>query len=152
MAWANGQRAEHRLHLRASIILQLADGATAASVAEDLEVSVKTVKKWRTRFRAAGPEGLHDEPRSGRPPIFSVSQRYEVIALACDTPANYGHAEAPLRIVGASVGPDAGYGDAQRTPDDACERLRARADSSLTGHAPTPALWALELTELATRP
>ena len=95
-AWANGQRVEHRLHLRASIILQLADGATTASVADDLEVSVKTVKKWRTRFRAVGPEGLHDEPRSGRPPIFSVFQRYEVIALACDTPANYGHAEAPL--------------------------------------------------------
>ena len=28
-------------------------------VAEDLEVSVKTVKKWLIRFRAAGPDGLH---------------------------------------------------------------------------------------------
>ena len=95
-AWANGQRVEHRLHVRASIILQLADGGTVASVAEDLDVSVKTVKKWRARFRAAGAEGLHDDARSGRPPIFSVSQRYEVIALACDTPANYGHEEAAL--------------------------------------------------------
>lgn len=92
--WANGQRVEHRLHLRASIILKLADGATAAGVAEDLEISVKTVKKWRGRFRAWGPEGLRDRPRSGRPSKFNVCQRCEVIALACDQPKNYGHAEA----------------------------------------------------------
>ena len=87
---------EHRLHVRASIIGQLAEGATVGRVAEALAVSVKTVKKWRARFKTKGLEGLHDEARSGRPPVFSVAQRYEVIALACDTPANYGHAEAPL--------------------------------------------------------
>jgi transposase len=95
-AWASGQRVEHRLHMRSAIILRLAEGVTAARVAEDLGVSRKMVKKWRSRFRAEGPEGLHDAPRSGRPPRFSVSQRYEVIALACDSPGNYGHAEAPL--------------------------------------------------------
>lgn len=92
--WANGQRVEHRLHLRAWIILKLADGATAAEVAADLEISLKTVKKWRSRFRSKGPEGLCDASRSGRPSKFSVYQRCEVIALACDEPANYGHGEA----------------------------------------------------------
>jgi transposase len=96
LTWANGQRVEHRLHVRASIIWQLVEGATVGRVAEVLAVSVKTVKKWRARFKAKGLEGLHDEARSGRPPVFSVAQRYEVIALACDTPAHYGHAEAPL--------------------------------------------------------
>jgi len=96
LTWVNGQRVEHRLQLRASIIWQLAEGATLGRVAEALAVSIKTVKKWRARFRAEGLEGLHDQPRSGRPPVFSVAQRYEVIALACDTPANYEHAEVPL--------------------------------------------------------
>ena len=80
---------------RASV-RQLAEGATVGRVAEALAVSIKTVKKWSARCKAKGLEGLPDEPRSGRPPVFRVAQRYEVIALACDSPANHGHAEVPL--------------------------------------------------------
>ncbi len=87
---------EYRLHMRASISGQLAEGATVGRVAEALAVSMKTVKKWRARWKAKGLEELPDESRSGRPPVFRIAQRYEVITLACDTPANDGHAEVPL--------------------------------------------------------
>ena len=85
-AWAHGQRVEHRLRVRASIIWELACGAVEAAVAETLQVSVKTVRKWRSRFVGSGLDGLHDRPRSGAPPKFEVAQRCEVIATACDEP------------------------------------------------------------------
>lgn len=54
------------------------------------KVTIKTVCKWRDRFRQHGMAGLNDLPRTGSPPKFRVEQRCEVIAIACDRPENYG--------------------------------------------------------------
>lgn len=100
-----------------------ADGATAASVAEDLEVSAKTVNKWRSSSRQWVRRGCPTSLVRGERPIFHVSQRYGVIALACDTPVYYGHAQAPrwthdlLREVAAREveGPAMGRSSIHRT-------------------------------------
>ena len=95
--WVRGQRIEHRLQLRATIVWQvLIQGQSPAAVAESLHLTVKTVRKWCHRYQAGGIEGLHDMYRSGAPSRFTVGQRYALIAIACDTPANYGHPDATI--------------------------------------------------------
>lgn len=89
--WKNGQRIEYRMKLRATIIWEyIQEGKTKQQVAEDLEVSEKTAQKWLNRFMKEREKGLYDRPRSGAPATFTVQQRCEVIAIACDKPENYG--------------------------------------------------------------
>jgi transposase len=61
-----------------------------SQVAREVSTTTKTVRKWRSRFVQSGIDGLYDLPRSGAPTKFQVGQRCEVIAIACDAPANYG--------------------------------------------------------------
>lgn len=98
--WTRGQRVEYRLRRRATIVWQrFVDGQPAATVASALEVTVKTVYKWCSRYLAEGIDGLRDRPRSGAPSRFTVGQRCEVIAIACDDPANYGYPEGSQWIL-----------------------------------------------------
>lgn len=87
----NGQKSEQRLVLRSSIILMLAGGQSEKEVAKELGVDIKTVRKWRDRYTVGGFDALKDLPRSGAPGKFSIVQRCEVIAIACDKPKNYGY-------------------------------------------------------------
>ena len=52
-------------HCRALIVSRVLGGQTPSSVARDFRVSVKTVLKWASRFRAQGDAGLTD--RTSRP-------------------------------------------------------------------------------------
>jgi transposase len=72
---ARRRTAEHRMVLRARIVLAAADGEENASIAERLEVALNTVIKWRKRFFEEGVDGLADRKRSGRPRTFSPSGR-----------------------------------------------------------------------------
>lgn len=56
-----------RVALRAQIILLSARGFAAPEIADIQNTSDVTVYKWLERFDEAGPEGLYDLPRSGRP-------------------------------------------------------------------------------------
>lgn len=67
-------RVPSKVGFRARIVLALADGAGTAEAARDLDTSPVTVRKWRDRFFAEGPEGLFDDPRSGRPPTVDEAQ------------------------------------------------------------------------------
>ncbi|QKY71296.1 IS630 family transposase [Lentibacillus sp. CBA3610] len=67
------------------------ENQTEYQVAENLDISVKTVKKWRNRYAENREGGLYDRYRSGAPAKFNVQQRCEVIAIACDQPWNYGY-------------------------------------------------------------
>ncbi|RGR87665.1 helix-turn-helix domain-containing protein [Heyndrickxia coagulans] len=66
------------------------ENKTERQVAENLGISIKTVKKWCDRFIKNRLDGLYDLHRSGAPRKFSVPQRCEVIAIACDQPKNDG--------------------------------------------------------------
>jgi Winged helix-turn helix len=65
--------AEHRMVLRAQIVLAAADGEENLSIAERLGVAPNTVIKWRKRFFEEGMTGLADRKRCGRPRTFSPS-------------------------------------------------------------------------------
>jgi putative transposase len=77
---------------RAQIILHLADGHNAHEVARLLGTSRLTVRRWRRHWLArqncAVPERLHDAPRPGTPATFSVEQWCQIMALACESPAD----------------------------------------------------------------
>lgn len=64
---------EHRDVLRARIVLAAADGESNAAIAQDLNMSDDTVRKWRHRFCLHGLSGLGDRPRSGRPRRFPAT-------------------------------------------------------------------------------
>ena len=79
---------------RAQIILRLDQGQAVTDVAQDLGTSRRTVQLWRTHWlnRPDGSliERLQDEPRPGAPATFSSEQWCQIIALACEPPADSG--------------------------------------------------------------
>src|SRR5262249_18089122 len=79
---------------RAQIIVHLADGHNAHEVARLLGTSRLTVRRWRrywlTRSQSAVLERLHDAPRPGTPATFNVEQWCQIMALACEPPADSG--------------------------------------------------------------
>jgi transposase len=87
---ARGAKTAHRDRLRALIVLGAARGRDNARIAVDLQVTVDTVRKWRSRFADRGLAGLADLPRSGRPRRISELTRAAVVALACQLPAATG--------------------------------------------------------------
>lgn len=95
-----------QLRERCQIVLGAAVGKTNTALAATLGLTRPTVRLWRTRFaahsrrfadaEAAGATDkdyaallasvLSDEPRSGRPPIFTAEQLTQIIAIACEKP------------------------------------------------------------------
>lgn len=69
---------------RARIILSLSDGQTPSEVGKAQHVSAKTVHKWRNRFLEDGPEGLLDQPRSGRPTVIDEKTIKRVLQLTTE--------------------------------------------------------------------
>lgn len=79
-----------RMLLRARIGLAGADQVSNAGIARELGVREDTVRKWRRRYAQQRLAGLADAPRPGRPSAFSPVQRAQVVALACELPADRG--------------------------------------------------------------
>jgi transposase len=86
-AWARAGTTPQRLARRARLVLGTATGLGSRALAHQERVSRATVRRWRARFLAAGCAGLHDRPRSGRPPTVRPATRALVVALACERPA-----------------------------------------------------------------
>lgn len=66
---------------RAKIILALSEGVAVTDVAVAQRVSRKTVHKWKTRFAQAGPKGLLDQARPGRPSVIDAAVVNRVLTL-----------------------------------------------------------------------
>jgi len=77
--WAKSRSMEARLVERARMMCKLLDGESINKVANDLKVRPNTVIDWRDRFAAHGIAGLHDRPRSGKPPKYGLELRTRVL-------------------------------------------------------------------------
>src|SRR5438876_10865324 len=65
--WARRPTSAQALALRCRIVLAAAEGESSKEIAARLGCNPSTVGRWRGRFAARGLDGLHDEPRPGKP-------------------------------------------------------------------------------------
>jgi transposase len=60
--------------VRAKIALYAAQGMDNKDIGTKLDLPRQIVSKWRKRFYERRLDGLEDEDRKGRPPVFSPSR------------------------------------------------------------------------------
>jgi transposase len=80
------QKAEVALVRRAKMILRYYAGASSVQIGRELQVDNETVGRWIHRFVRSGLDGLRDQPRSGRPAIYSVNEVSLVLQTALTDP------------------------------------------------------------------
>ena len=103
------QTSPQRLIRRLQIVLAIAAGLNNDQIARQLGLDRFTVCRWRARWLVAVPrlevaldeeeervvgqrivDALDDAPRSGAPDTFSAEQIVQIIAIACEPPADSG--------------------------------------------------------------
>jgi transposase len=103
---AAGRATEHRLVLRAQIVLARIGGESLSSISERLAVERHTAGSVWRRFLQAGIRGLEDRPRSGRPRVYQEDFRQRILATL-EAPPPTGQAcwdgPAVAKAVGGSV-------------------------------------------------
>ncbi|MBY4575537.1 IS630 family transposase, partial [Gordonia paraffinivorans] len=101
-SWIRSRTVGSGLVERARIVLSVAAGKGTTVTARELSVSRPTVIKWRDRFIEHGVEGLHDEPRSGRPKTIDDA---EIIAATLEPPpARLAVTHWSTRLLAAELG------------------------------------------------
>ena len=102
-AWA-AQAGQHRLTVRAAIVLAAAEGGPDTAVAVRVGVSRATAAKWRGRFAAGRLSGLTDRPRPGAPRKITPDQAREVLDRALRDPPPDGQDRWTTRTMAAVTG------------------------------------------------
>jgi transposase len=83
------RRAVGRVSQRAHMVLLSARGYSVAQLAEIFDVGEDVVRTWLHRYQRAGPAGLDDRPRPGRPPRDRLA-RHIVDTQASNPPRHSG--------------------------------------------------------------
>ncbi len=90
--WARRPKSAQALALRCRIVLAAANGEPSKDIAQRLGCNASTVGKWRGRFAAQRLDGLHDEPRPGKPRSITDDEVERVIVKTLeDKPADATH-------------------------------------------------------------
>ena len=77
--WARRPSSAQALAFRCRVVLAAAEGRSSTEIAAELGCNSSTVGKWRGRFARHGLDGLHDEPRPGKPRSISDADVERVI-------------------------------------------------------------------------
>jgi transposase len=84
--WVRSGMTPQRLVFRSRIVLLAADGMPSKHIAAQLDTSQDTVRLWRRRFAAGGPEALvKDAPGRGRKRQITAAQEQQVIDATLHT-------------------------------------------------------------------
>jgi transposase len=90
--WARRPKSSQALALRCRIVLAAAEGRPSKEIAAELGCTRGTVGRWRGRFATRGFDGLHDEPRPGKPRSITDEDVERVIVKTLEEqPANATH-------------------------------------------------------------
>lgn len=90
--WARRPKSSQALALRCRIVLAAAAGERSMDIAARLGCNASTVGKWRGRFARQRLEGLHDEPRPGKPRTIGDADVERVIVTTLEqSPPNATH-------------------------------------------------------------
>jgi transposase len=83
---AHSRTAPARAVDRARIIWYASQGQRVPSIAARLGLGPNPVRLWLKRFNEQGLAGLQDQPRSGRPIVYTTEQVGEIVATALTDP------------------------------------------------------------------
>src|SRR6266581_4989206 len=90
--WARRPKSSQALAFRCRIVLAAAEGRSSTEIAAELGCNGSTVGRWRGRFARRGFDGLHDEPRPGKPRTITDDDVERVIVTTLEeTPADATH-------------------------------------------------------------
>jgi transposase len=90
--WARRPKSSQALAFRCRVVLAAAEGRSSTEIAAELGCNPSTVGRWRGRFARRGFDGLHDEPRLGKPRSISDEDVERVIVKTLEEqPANATH-------------------------------------------------------------
>jgi transposase len=90
--WARRPKTSQALAFRCRIVLAATEGRSSTEIAAELGCTDSTVGKWRGRFARRGLDGLHDEPRPGKPRSISDEDVERVIVKRLEEqPTNATH-------------------------------------------------------------
>jgi len=90
--WARRPKSSQALAFRCRVVLAAADGQSSKEIAERLGCNASTVGRWRGRFAQRGLDGLHDEPRPGKPRLIGDDDVERVIVKTLEQqPLNATH-------------------------------------------------------------
>ena len=77
--WARRPTSSQALAFRCRIVLAAAEGRSSTEIGAELGCTGSTVGRWRGRFARRGIDGVHDEPRPGKPRSISDEDVERVI-------------------------------------------------------------------------
>ena len=78
---------------RARILLLKANGETVDAIADKVGLCRNSVKLCLKKYKDGGIErALHDDQRSGRPPVYTDEERTWIVNVACKKPKDFGYA------------------------------------------------------------
>ena len=102
--WARRPKSSQALALRCRIVLAAADGEPSKDIAAREGCTGSTVGKWRGRFSQRGLDGLHDEPRPGKPRSIGDQEIERVIVKTLEeSPPNATHWSTRSMAVATSM-------------------------------------------------
>ena len=93
-AWKDGPNS--RVRQRAQAVYLAHRGYTRIALAALFEVGVDTISAWLDGWERDGLCGLSDEPRSGRPRIYTPAEEAQLCAWLDAEPRQLHHAHAQL--------------------------------------------------------
>jgi transposase len=84
------QTKEARVFRRAQAVREVVAGHHITAVSEAFHLANSALRKWVQRFAQAGPQGLRDRPRSGRPPKVTGELEHHLNRLVDQDPLQHG--------------------------------------------------------------
>lgn len=97
------RKTEHRLRMKAQIVLLAADGLSTRAIGRAVGCTTGTASKWRVRFAVSRMAGLSEAGRRGARPKYDDKTDARILALL-DQPVPEGHARWSGPLLAAALG------------------------------------------------